>query len=66
VGATIPSGILPPHETDVGLMDQSRRLQCLTGSFVPELGASELAKLFINQGQQLVGRLAVAVPYFFQ
>jgi hypothetical protein len=53
-------GLLHIHEPDVGLVDQVRRLQCLTGLFLAELLCRQLTQLIVDQRQELSGSRGVA------
>src|SRR5690606_16181701 len=52
--------ILRTHQPQIGLMDQSSRLQCLPGLLLGNPGGGELAKLVVNQRQQLLRRGGIA------
>ena len=58
--------ILPPHwfpvdESHVGFVDECCRLQRLTGLFAGHLFGSQLAQLIVNERQELLGSLRVAM-----
>ena len=49
------------HETQVGLVNQGRGLECLTRPLLGQLLRRQLAQLVIDQGQKLVGGVRVAL-----
>lgn len=67
MAATIPI-CRPPdiHESQVGLMDERRRLQRLPGFFLSQLLSGQPTKFVIDERQQLVRRLFIALAGGFQ
>ena len=48
-------------EPEIGLVDQGRGLEGLAGLLLRQLPGRQLAQLVIDQRQELLGRLGVAV-----
>src|SRR5262245_25968038 len=53
--------LLRIHETQVGLMDQGCRLERLPGLLLGQLLRREAAQLIVDQRQQLIGSVRVAL-----
>jgi hypothetical protein len=51
----------PAHQPQVRLMHQGRRLEGLTGLLLGQLGRRQLAQLVVDQRQELLGGVWVAV-----
>lgn len=63
VATTVPTfAFLSSDQAEVGLMDQSRGLQCLTRFFLREPAGRQFPELFVDQGEQL--RRGRGVPLF--
>ena len=53
VGAAVPAWArLGPHEPEIGLVDQRRRLERLAGLLLPELPGRQLAQLVVDQREK--------------
>lgn len=61
VGAVLPSDIALVNQSTIRLVDQRCRLKGLSRSFFAHLPGSEMAKLFVNQGNQLIKRFPFTV-----
>src|SRR5262249_24232680 len=62
VAAAIPVlGLLRVHQTQVGLMNQRRRLQRLPGLLLGQPLRRQPAQLVVNQWQELLGGVRVAL-----
>jgi hypothetical protein len=62
VAAALPGPLrAPADQPQVGLLHQRRGLERLAGLLLGELPGRELAQLVVDQGQELLGRLAVAL-----
>jgi len=58
--AILPIDLALVDEPDVGLMNQSRRLQGVVGALSPKLARGHAAELRVDEWQQLAERSAVA------
>ena len=61
MGAVLPGGLLVAAEPQPRLVDERRGLERLVAGFPGHLGRGQLAQLVINQGQEFVGRLRIAL-----
>jgi hypothetical protein len=51
------------NQPQIRLMDQSGALQCMTGTFAPQLASRDLAQLLVNKrNQALEGFLVACTP----
>src|SRR5262245_17072030 len=53
--------ILSPDKSQIRLMNQGRRLEGLPRLFLSQFGECQLAQLFVNQRQELLGALPIAL-----
>ena len=51
----------PRDQPEVGLVDQGRGLEGLAGLLVPQPSGGKVAEFLVDQGQELLGRLGVAL-----
>ena len=61
VGAILPLHALVIHQAHVGLIDQSRRLQAVTGALAFHVAPREAMEFVIDDGRQPVERGSVSV-----
>jgi hypothetical protein len=62
VAAAVPElGLFHVHESEIRLMDQGRGLQRLAGLFLSEPLGREFAELLVDQRQELLGGVRVAL-----
>src|SRR5262249_39639213 len=63
VAPALPGPLRPTaDQPQVGLVDQRRGLERLAGLLLRQLPGGQLAQLVVDQRQELLGRLAVALP----
>ena len=55
------AAVLPADQAQVGLVHQGRGLERLAGLLPRQLPGGQLAQLVVDQGQELLGRLGVAL-----
>ena len=58
--AVLPGYALGIHQTEVGLVDQRRGLQCVPRAFVTHVAPRQTPQFVVDQGSQLVQRRRVA------
>ncbi len=58
----VPPRVGLTHDTEVGLVNESRGLKGTAPGFVLQLGACQRTKLLVDQGQQLGRRALRALP----
>ena len=61
VAAAVPARVVRPDEPEVGLVDQGRGLERLARLLLRQPLGGELAQLVVDQRQELLGRLRVAL-----
>jgi len=61
VGAILPGGLVVTAEPQPGFVNQGRGLQGLSGRFPSHLLRRELAQLFVDQRQEFIRRLGIAL-----
>jgi hypothetical protein len=57
---------LAVHQAEIGFVDQGRRLERVAGLFLRQPLGGEFAQLAVNQGQELLGSMRVALFDFGQ
>ena len=57
----VPSGVFGPHQPKIRLVDQRRSLECLAGCFMGELLRGQAAQFAVEQREQLLGGLRIAL-----
>ena len=58
----LPVGILRADQSNVGFVDQRRRLERMSGRFLRELLGGQEAQLLVEHRQKLIGGLQIAPP----
>jgi hypothetical protein len=61
MGSIVPSRVPLLHQAQVGLMHERRRLQRVIGTLTSHEMGRELVELVVDQGDELGGRVGIAV-----
>jgi hypothetical protein len=60
--AALPLREILPNQSQISLMHERCTLQSVLGPLIPQMSVSQTAQFFIDQGQERVQGLAVAIP----